>query len=119
MVTTTILAKVDGQRLQQAVEELVSGAYTIALAVKSESEMRGFVTNGDGKQYGLVLSEEHAFCSCPDAMYRRSVCKHAVALALYVSRTPQAEIQPAETEADEQPVNLKLGKVRKDFAYPA
>jgi predicted nucleic acid-binding Zn finger protein len=119
MVTTTILAKADGQRLQKAVEELVSRAYTIALAGQSESEMRGFVTNGDGKQYGLVLSEEHAFCSCPDAMYRRSVCKHAVALALYVIRTLKVEIQPAETEAEEQPVNLKLGKVRKDFAFSA
>src|SRR5262245_33317469 len=106
MVTTTILAKVDGQRLQQAVEELVNGAYTITLAGQSDGEMRGFVTNGDGKRYGLVLSEEHAFCSCPDAMYRRNVCKHAVALALYVIRNPQIDIQPAETEADEQPVNL-------------
>jgi predicted nucleic acid-binding Zn finger protein len=119
MLTHSILAKVDGQRLQKAVEELVSGAYTIALAGQSENEMRGFVTNGDGKQYGLVLSEEHAFCSCPDAMYRRSVCKHAAALALYVIRTPQADRQAADTEAEEQPVNLKLGKVRKDFAFSA
>src|SRR5262249_11107853 len=119
MVATTIRAKADGQRLQQAVEELVSGAYTIALAGQSESEMRGYVTNGDGTQYGLVLSEEHACCSCPDAMYRRSVCKHAVALALYVIRTPQADRQPAETEADERPANLTLGKVRKDFSFSA
>jgi uncharacterized Zn finger protein len=119
MVTTTILAKVDGQRLQKAVEGLVSGAYTITIVGQSETEVRGFVANGDGTQYGVVLSKEHAFCSCPDARYRRGVCKHAVALALYVIRTPKVDTQPAETEAKEQPVNLKLGKVRKDFAFSA
>ena len=113
MVTTQILAKVDGQRLQKAVEELVSGAYGITLASQSETEVRGFVANGDGKQYGVVLSEGQAFCSCKDAMYRRGICKHAVALALYALRHPQAE---AETKK-ERPVNLKLSKVRPGFAY--
>src|SRR5262249_39283283 len=119
MVTITILAKADGPRLQNAVEEFVSGAYTIALAGQREREVGGFVRNGDGKQYGLVFSEGHVFCSCPGGMCRKSGCKHAVALALYVIRTPQADIQPAEPEAEERPVNLKLGKVRKDFAFSA
>ena len=77
MVTQTILEKVEGQRLQKAVEGLVSGAYTITVTEQSETEIRGFVANGDGKQYGVVLSEGQAFCSCPDAMYRKVVCKHA------------------------------------------
>lgn len=76
MVTTTILSKVEAGRLQKAVEGLVSGAYTITVAAQSEQEIRGFVANGDGKQYGVVLTEEHAFCSYPDAMYRKAVCKH-------------------------------------------
>ena len=92
---TTILAKVDGQRLQKAVEGLVSGAYSIAVASQTGAEIRGFITNGDGKQYGVVLTEAHAFCSCPDAMYRKGICKHAVALALHVIRTPQAEAREA------------------------
>ena len=103
---TTILAKVDGKRLQKAVEGLVSAAYSITLATQSESEIRGFVANGDGKQYGVVLSDSQAFCSCPDAMYRKSTCKHAVALALYVIRTPQTEAK------EERPVNLKRAKTR-------
>ena len=118
-VATQILAKADPGRLQKAVEGFVSGAYTITLTEQSEAEVRGFVTNGDRQEYGLVLSEGQTFCSCKDAMYRKGICKHAVALALYVIRTPSAEIQPAETEADERPVNLKLGKVRKDFAFSA
>lgn len=116
---TQILAKVEAGRLQKAVEGLVSGAYSITLASQTEAEIRGFVTNGDGTQYGLVLSEGHAFCSCPDAMYRKGVCKHAVVLSLHVIRTPAVAVQPVAEEPAEQPVNLKLGKVRKDFAFSA
>ena len=91
MIATQILAKVEAGRLQKAVEGLVSGSYTITVTGQSETELRGFVTNGDGKQYGAVLSEDHAFCSCPDAMYRRGICKHAVVLALFTIRNPQPE----------------------------
>jgi hypothetical protein len=91
MVATTILAKVEASRLQKAVEGLVCGTYTVIVAHQSEVEIRGFVTNGDGQQYGVVLSEGQAFCSCKDAMYRKGICKHAVALALYALRNPQAE----------------------------
>jgi len=119
MLTHSILAKVEPGRLQKAVEGFVTGAYSITLTEQSETELAGFVTNGDGLRYGVVLTEPRAFCSCPDAMFRHSICKHAVALALYVIRTPKADRQPAETAADEQPVNLKLGKVRKDFAFSA
>src|SRR5262245_61298597 len=91
MVATQILAKVEASRLQKAVEGLVSGAYAITLASQTEAEIRGFVANGDGKEYGVVLSEGQAFCSCRDAIYRNGVCKHAVALALYAIRRPQEQ----------------------------
>lgn len=89
MIATHTLATVEGERLQRAVEGLVSRAYAISLALQTEVEIRGFVKNGDGKEYGVVLSEGQAFCSCKDAMYRKGICKHAVALALYVIRHPQ------------------------------
>ena len=115
MVTQTVLAKVEVGRLQKAVEGLASGAYAITVAEQSEEEIRGFVTNGDGKEYGVVLTPERVFCSCKDSMFRHTTCKHAVLLALYIIRTPQTE---AETE-EERPVNLTLGKVRKGFVFPA
>ena len=114
MVTHSILAKVEPGRLQKAVEGFVSGHYAVTLTSQEEEEIRGFVVNGDGHQYGVVLSEGQSFCSCPDAMYRKGICKHAVALALYVIRTPKTE-----TETEERPVSLKLGKVRKGFAFSA
>src|SRR5215510_13361853 len=115
MVTTYVLAKVEAQRLQKAVEGMVSGAYTITVTGQDERELRGFVVNGDGREYGVVLSEGYAFCSCKDAMYRKGLCKHAVVLALHVIRMPQTEAGTQE----ERPINLKLGKVRKDFTYSA
>jgi hypothetical protein len=106
MITTQILAKVDNNRLQRAVDGVASNAYTIILAHQDEHEIRGFVANGDGHDYGVVLSEGQAFCGCKDSVYRKVVCKHATALALYAIRNPyegrQAERKPS----------LKLAKVQ-------
>jgi hypothetical protein len=89
------------------VEGLVKGAYTITIASQTETEIRGFVANGDGQEYGVVMSEGQSFCGCKDAIYRHGICKHAVALALFVIRNP------SEAKKEEpKPVNLKLPKVR-------
>src|SRR5262249_11572053 len=114
MVTHSILAMVEPGRLQKAVDGFVSGHYAVTVTCQEGEEIRGVVVNGDGHHYGEVLSEGQSFCSCPDAMYRKGICKHAVALALYVLRTPKTEAEPRE-----QPVNLKLGKVRKGFTFSA
>jgi hypothetical protein len=107
MIATQILAKVGAGRLQKAVEGLVSNAYAITLASQTETEIRGLVANGDGQEYGVVLSEGQCFCGCKDAIHRHCICKHAVALALFVIRNP------GETKKEEpKSVNLKLAKVR-------
>jgi hypothetical protein len=93
MFTHTILATVEPGRLQTAVDGFVSGAYTITPTAQTETEIRGFVANGDGQQYGVVLSEGQVFCSCKDAMYRHTICKHAVLLGLYVIRSPKTEAE--------------------------
>lgn len=109
MIATQILAKVEVGRLQKAVEGLVSGAYVVTVTDQGESEIRGFVANGDGKEYGLVLSEGQAFCSCKDAMYRKSICKHAVVLALYSIRAPRPAV---EAEPESEPTLPKLARMR-------
>src|SRR5262245_52230246 len=114
MVTQTVLATVEKGRLAKAAEGYATGAYSVTLAAQSAEEIRGFVANGDGTQYGVVLTPARAFCSCPDAMFRHTVCKHAVVLALHVIRTPKAEAQ-----AEERPVSLKLGKARAGFVFSA
>ena len=105
--TTQILAKVDTERLQKAVDGLCKGAYTIEIAYQGDREVRGFVKNGDGHEYGVMLGE-HSFCGCKDYGSRKVTCKHMVALALHVIRTPRQE-QPVSC-------NLKLGKTRREWA---
>ena len=109
MVATQVLAKVEAGRLQKGVEGLTAGLYTISIASQTEVEIRGFVANGDGQAYGVVLSEGQSFCGCKDAVYRKGICKHAVALALHTIRTPQ---RTEKQEEASKPYNLKLAKVR-------
>src|SRR5262249_53761850 len=111
MLPQSVLATVEPGRLAKAVEGYTAGAYAVTLAAQSDAEIRGFVANGDGKEYGVVLTEDRAFCSCPDSMFRHTTCKHAVVLALHVIRMPEAK--------DERPVSLKLGEVRPGFVFPA
>jgi len=114
MLTQTILATVEKGRLAKAVEGYTAGSYAITLASQSETEIRGFVANGDGQEYGVVLTPERAFCSCKDSMFRHTTCKHAVVLALHVIRTPKEEARE-----EEQLVNLSLVKTRTGFAFAA
>jgi len=111
-LSAAILATVEPQRLLKATEGFVSGAYTITVTGQREAEVSGFVANGDGQEYGVVLTHGRAFCSCPDSMFRHTTCKHAVILALHVIRTPKAE-------AEQRPVSLKLGKARPGFVFAA
>jgi predicted nucleic acid-binding Zn finger protein len=119
MVATAVLAKVEKGRLQKAVEGVVNGAYTITVAQQDETEIRGFITNGDGQEYGVVLSEGQHFCSCPDAMYRRGICKHAVALAPRVIRNPRTEAKAKAEQKETRPVDLKLARVRPGWTFAA
>jgi hypothetical protein len=85
----TILQQVSSERLQRAVCGLADGSLTATLTRQSEAEIRALVKNGDGKEYGVTLTESLIACSCKDALYRGGICKHGVAVALYVLRAPQ------------------------------
>src|SRR5262249_3086314 len=113
MLTQSVLATVDPGRLATAVEGYAAGAYTVALVSRTEEEICGLVSNGDGARYEVVLTPARSYCGCPDAQFRHATCKHAVVLALHVIRTPQAEAN------EERPVSLQLGKARAGFAFAA
>jgi len=117
LLALTVLKTVSPDRLQKATAALVDSSMTILLTRQTEAEIRALVKNGEGKEYGVTITDGAITCSCRDALYRGVVCKHAVALALYTIRTPQTE---ATTEAeDERPVNLKLAKVRPGWTFSA
>lgn len=83
----TILQHVSSDRLQRAVCGLADGSMIVTLTRQSDVETRALVKNGDGTEYGVTLTESLSTCSCKDALYRGTVCKHAVAVALHVLRT--------------------------------
>ena len=115
MLTTHILAQVEPQRLLKATEGLVNGAFTITVTRSEEDNLEGFVKNSDNVEYGVVITPSRTFGSCKDSMFRHSTCKHAVALALHAIRN----LQPTERKEEPKGYNLKLGKVRKGFAFAA
>lgn len=83
------LQHVSLDRLQRAVCSLVDGTITLTITRQSATEIRALVRNGDGQEYGVTLTSSATSCSCKDALYRGVVCKHTVAVALHVLRTPQ------------------------------
>lgn len=115
MITHTILATVDNERLQRGVEGLTAGAYRITLTRQTEDAISAYVANGDGKTYSVTLTEGKAFCGCGDAMFRGKTCKHAVALSLYVIRTPEAEMNAATPKDPD----LQLARTRPGWTFSA
>jgi hypothetical protein len=118
--TAAVLSKVEEARFHKAVEGMRSGVYDVTITLRSEEEVRGFVKTIWGTVYGCTLTTAGAFCSCPDALYRGNICKHAVMLALSAIRNP-VSLQPlSEAESlmtSEHTPNLKLAKVRQDFIF--
>ena len=93
----SVLQQVSTDRLQKAVNALADGSLTVTLTRQTEDEIRALMKNGDGKEYGVIITDTGVFCSCPDALYRGVTCKHATVVALYVLRTPQGQAeQPTE-----------------------
>lgn len=90
----TAVQQVAADRLQRAVCGLADGSLTVTLTRQSDAEIRALVKNGDGKEYGVTLTEALVTCSCKDALYRGGICKHATATALYALRTPQPKTAP-------------------------
>jgi hypothetical protein len=84
---------VTADRLQRAVCGLADGTLSCPLTCQSDHEIRALVKNGDGKEYGVTLTESLTTCSCKDALYRGGICKHATATALHVLRSPQPKTE--------------------------
>jgi len=115
--TATVFARVEDLRFSKAAEGVRNGTYRTTVTLQTEEEVRGVVKKGNDKEYGCTITAAGAFCSCPDALYRGSICKHAVALALYMIRNTRRDpADQARTQPEEpRPYNLTLVRVRPDF----
>jgi hypothetical protein len=79
-------------RREKAETGLTDGTLTVTLTRQTETEIRALVKNGDGKEYGVTLTEGLTTCSCKDALYRGAICKHALAACFFCLQ----QYQPAE-----------------------
>jgi hypothetical protein len=96
LLVLTVLQHVSADRLQRAVNALADQSITITPTRFTDNDIRAFVKNGDGREYGVTITEDVTTCSCKDSLYRGVVCKHVTALALSVLRTTHEE-QPTRT----------------------
>src|SRR5262245_54665342 len=101
--TATVLNKVEGARFQKALEGIREGRYRVKVTFRSEMEVRGLIHTADDTAYGCTLTPDGAFCSCPDALYRGTTCKHAVVLAVTALREMPLPIPDSRETA--QPVD--------------
>jgi hypothetical protein len=119
--TAMILAAVNETRLHKVVGEIRAGGYQVTLTFRSDGEVRGRVHHSDGKVYDCTVTQTGTCCSCPDALYRRRTCKHAVLLALYELSTPPPPTQPILADPPQEigpRPELKLVKARPGFVFP-
>jgi len=97
IITTDFLAKVDLARLKKAAQGLETGTLQVLLEGRTESAVWGLVRNGEDTVYTVQVAHGYASCSCPDYTFRRAICKHALALALYAIDHPE---EPTERKPD-------------------
>src|SRR5262249_54997312 len=104
------------ERLAKAVCGLADGSLTVQVTKQSDTEVCGSARNGDGKGYAVSLTADRASCSCPDSLFRHNLCKHTVALALTVLRTPaQAQQYHLGDEVKHQGQTGKVVAVSGEF----
>ena len=69
---------------------LRDGSIIVTITRRTDNEIRALVKSG-GSEYGVTLTEHAPACSCKDALYRGTICKHSVATALFCLQEPYAE----------------------------
>jgi uncharacterized Zn finger protein len=106
-----VLRTVSFAHLQKAVNALADGRLNVTLMAHADTEIHGRVQNGNGKEYRVLVIVGQTACDCADAIFRKDVCKHAAALALYAIR--QLGARPA-VETAAQPPDLRLVRTRKE-----
>jgi len=78
-----IIEGADKERLERALAGLFDGTYKVRALERKKGEIRAYISNGDGKDYGVAINESEAFCHCPDYFFtNEGICKHILMLSL-------------------------------------
>jgi hypothetical protein len=87
-----IIEGADEERLERALAALSNGTYKVRALEWEEDEIRAYISNMDGKEYGVAINESKAFCHCPDHFFtNEGVCKHILMLTFALLSETQHE----------------------------
>jgi predicted nucleic acid-binding Zn finger protein len=77
-----LIERADKERLERALAGIFYGDYRVRGLEQKDDEVRAYVSNKDGKDYGVAINESEAFCHCPDYFFtNESICKHILMLS--------------------------------------
>jgi predicted nucleic acid-binding Zn finger protein len=77
-----IIERADKERLGRALSGLFYGDYRVKSLEQKEGEFRAYISNRDGKDYGVAINGSEAFCHCPDYFFtNEGICKHILMLS--------------------------------------
>jgi hypothetical protein len=76
------LRSAERERYHKAVHALNESTLRITVTRQTDNEIRALVQNGDGRQYGVTVNASVVTCSCFDALFRGTTCKHAIAVCI-------------------------------------
>ncbi|AEF93533.1 zinc finger SWIM domain-containing protein [Desulfotomaculum nigrificans CO-1-SRB] len=99
-----VLAKVEEGRFARGLAGLQAGwqfEVKHRVFVKRGVEVAGYVKY-NGKQYGVQIEPGSCFCSCEDAMSRKTLCKHIAFVAM-----AELAFYAAERSAHRQPQEVR------------
>jgi uncharacterized Zn finger protein len=95
-----LIEKADKERLKRALAGLFYGDYRVRALEQKNGEVRAYISNKDGKDYGVAINESETFCHCPDYFFtNESICKHILMLSfILLSRIRREESSSARCE---------------------
>jgi hypothetical protein len=89
-----IIEEAEEKRLKRALTGLFNETYRMRNLKQKESEVKAYVSNGDGKDYGVAISESQVLCHCPDYFFtNEGICKHILMLSFALLANDQREWQ--------------------------
>jgi len=77
-----LIERADKERLERALAGLLYGDYRVKALEQKDDEVRAYISNKKGKDYGVAINESEVLCHCPDYFFtNESICKHILMLS--------------------------------------
>lgn len=106
-----IIERADKERLDKALAGLLDGAYKVRALEWRIGEIRAYISNREGKDYGVAINDSKAFCYYPDYSFtNEGICKPILMLLLDLLSKTQHESLAGRKEIKKKKEVRKWGK---------